>query len=63
MKLQELFPSGDQIKLFRGIEADLLKRRRKGMIGAVVGIAAALLQVVLAVTKDGYIQKHWDAVR
>ena len=56
MNLRELFPSGDQLKLLRGIEADLLKRRRKGMIGAIVGIAAAVLQVGLAVTKEGYIE-------
>jgi tetratricopeptide (TPR) repeat protein len=54
MNLKEILPTADQLKLARGIEANLLQRRRKGLIGGIVGISAAVLQVVLAVAKDGY---------
>ena len=54
MNFRDILPTADQFKLVRGIEAELLQRRRKGMIGGIVGISAAVLQVVLAVAKGGY---------
>jgi tetratricopeptide (TPR) repeat protein len=49
MNPRDLIPTADQIKAVQGIEADLLQRRRKGKIGLLVGVAGALLQVVIAV--------------
>ncbi len=63
MKLQDIFPTVDQLKLIKGAEADLLKRRQKGMVGFVVGISAAVGQIVLAAVNHDYAGKIGSALQ
>lgn len=63
MNPRDLIPTTEQLKLVRGVEADLLQRRRKGALGAVVAIVAAVSQVVLAALQTNYAANLGQAVK
>jgi tetratricopeptide (TPR) repeat protein len=53
MKLPDFFPTAEQLKLVQGVENELLQRKRRGALGALIALAAAIFQIVaLAVEKD-----------
>jgi tetratricopeptide (TPR) repeat protein len=54
MKLRDLIPGEDQMKMVQGIESNLLQRRRMSTIGGLVGIGAALLQFTVALLEEDY---------
>ncbi|MGA1863689.1 MAG: tetratricopeptide repeat protein [bacterium] len=57
MKLSDIFPSNEQIKLLQGIESDLLRRRRAGNIGMIAALSAAIFQIILGLsTKGNYLE-------
>ncbi len=62
MNPRDLIPKIDQIKFVRGVESDLLQRRRKGMLGAVIAMVAAVSQVALAAQQTNYAQNLGDAL-
>jgi hypothetical protein len=57
MNAREIVPSSEDLKLVHGIEAELLQRRRKGMLGGIVAIGAAVLQVIVAAVEKDYLGK------
>jgi len=63
MKLQDIFPAADQLKLIKGAESDLLKRRQKGMVGFVVGISAAVIQIGFAAVSSDYARRFGQALQ
>jgi len=48
MKLTDIIPSKDLLSLAQGVEADLVKRKRTGLISAIVTLAWAVIQILLA---------------
>src|ERR687896_2615699 len=53
MKLPDFFPTTEQLKLVQGVENELLQRKRRGALGALIALAAAIIQIVaLALEKD-----------
>ena len=49
MRLSDIFPTADQLKLITGIESKLLRRRRAGTIGGIAAVAWGIIQVLLSV--------------
>jgi tetratricopeptide (TPR) repeat protein len=54
MKLRDLIPGEDQMKMVQGIESNLLQRRRMSTIGGLIGLGAALLQFTIALLEEDY---------
>src|SRR5437588_872507 len=54
MKLSDIVPSKDLLSLAQGAEADLVKRKRTGLISAVVALVWAVIQILLA-AKTSYL--------
>jgi tetratricopeptide (TPR) repeat protein len=56
MKIADVLPIAQQLKLVQGVENELLRRKITGAFGAIVALGAAIFQIVaLAVEKD-YLQ-------
>ena len=51
MNVRDLIPTKDQVEALQGIETEMLQRRRRGMLGFMIGVAGALAQVVLAIAE------------
>jgi tetratricopeptide (TPR) repeat protein len=63
MKLSELIPTADQLKLVQGVERQLLRRRRAGTLGGVIAIAWAAIQILISVVNKKYLQNIDEFVR
>ena len=51
MKLSELIPDGEQLKLLQGVEATLQRRRRAGILGGLAAIVGVIIQIVPSLSK------------
>ena len=47
-------PTSADVKLLQDVEAELLRRRRKGTIGLIAGVAGALLPIIRAAVENKY---------
>ena len=56
MELRDIIPSAEQLELIRGVEENLLRRKRRGAIGGIVALIVAALQILIAALKDDYIK-------
>ena len=56
MKLSNIIPTADQLKLVQGIEGNLLRRRRSGTISATIALAGAIFQIVLSFSEKDYLE-------
>lgn len=63
MKLSELLPTKAQLDLVQGVEHDLLRRRRNGVIGGSIALLAAVVQIVRASFDSGYVTRVARALR
>jgi hypothetical protein len=55
MKLSDIIPSDDQLKLIQGVEGELLRRKRTGTISGIVALAVAILQILMAAIQKDYL--------
>ncbi len=51
MKLSDLLPTSEELAGVQGIERKLLRRQQKGMAGAILALAGAVLQVVMLASR------------
>ena len=57
MKLRDILPTGEQLKLIQGVERDLLQRKRRGTtFSAIAAVAWAILQILLSFDESGYLK-------
>jgi tetratricopeptide (TPR) repeat protein len=56
MDLSTLFPTKEQLESVRGIESDLLRRKRTGMVGLFAGLAAAVFEIFFIAINSGQLE-------
>jgi tetratricopeptide (TPR) repeat protein len=57
MKLRDIIPSGEQLELLRGVEENLLRRKRRSALSGIIALIVAILQILIAAFKDDYLTK------